>query len=115
MGRFAGTDTISRTPGALKITWLPPRPGLRHSMNFCSATACRSSVRQPTGFLLFFWSVLPAATKYMIPYPVSVERPTGYRGARTLACRVPTPNIDLHWNGEVPEFMARSEDQTSEL
>ncbi|HXB71155.1 MAG TPA: hypothetical protein VNY05_23165, partial [Candidatus Acidoferrales bacterium] len=34
---FAGTETISRTPGALKITWLPPRPGLRHSTEilFC--------------------------------------------------------------------------------
>ena len=42
MGRFAGTDTISRTPGALKITWLPPRPGLRHSTKFSSATACNS-------------------------------------------------------------------------
>jgi hypothetical protein len=30
IGRFAGTDTISRTPAALKIAWLPPRPGLRH-------------------------------------------------------------------------------------
>ena len=43
----AGATVEDRTPGALKITWLSPWPGLRHSTKFYSATACNSSMRQP--------------------------------------------------------------------
>ena len=73
MGRLAGAGTISRTPGALKITSLPPRPGLRHSTRLASAAICNSSMRQPAWLSSIFWSVLPAATQLVIPHPVSTN------------------------------------------
>jgi len=76
MGRFAGTDTISLTPGALKITWMPPRPGLRHSTKFSSATACTSSMRHPIGFLRIFGRALPSATITTTPHSVSLSYST---------------------------------------
>ena len=63
IGRLAGTETIFITLRAEKMTWLPPRFGLRHSMPVSAAMVMRSSIRQPEGFWRIFVSVLPAGTQ----------------------------------------------------
>ena len=72
IGRLAGTDTISSTPGALKITWMPP-----HSVSLAGRNSC-GSVAPPRP--------MPAA-----PTSSRQTRPRRASGRRPQPARRPLP------------------------